>query len=466
VQSFGSGAVLNELLEHILTEKKIAFAVFRADYKLEDYSRYFTKLVDAQVRKTFTTLWDLFPELVGCEVQVDDIYQGKQKRYSLERISKFSDTHKLRYYNLTLLHYKSESDNKLLCILNDSTVETSLEQRIQQQMHEIKSLESTLASGSHSFGRNIIGESPRIEIVRQFIQRISEIKSSTILLEGETGTGKNLVARLIHRNSVLANAPFVEVNCASIPATLIESEIFGYEKGAFTNATSAKRGLLEAADSGTFFLDEISELPIALQSKFLSFWETKTFRRLGNTQERTVTVRIIAATNRDLQQAVARGEFRQDLYYRLNVLSLKLPPLRDLENDILTIADYFIQLYAFDFKKKAARLNAAARDKLLHYHWPGNVRELRNVIERAVIFSDGEEIDAAHLLLADERKPEALPSTLAVSERPNFNVEKMERELIRQALVQCRGNRTKAAHLLGLTLDTLRYRLKKYDIII
>jgi two-component system, NtrC family, response regulator AtoC len=455
---------LNELLEHILTEKKIAFAVFRADYTLEDYSRYFTKLVDTPVRKTFTTLWDLFPELVGCEVQVDDLYQGKQKRYSLERISKFSDTHKLRYYNLTLLHYKSDSESKLLCILNDSTVETSLEQRIQQQMHEIKSLESTLASGSHSFARGLIGESPRIEMVRQFIEKISDIKSSTIMLEGETGTGKNLVARLIHRNSLLAKAPFVEVNCASIPATLIESEIFGYEKGAFTNATSAKRGLLEEADGGTFFLDEISELPIALQSKFLSFWETKTFRRLGSTQERTVTVRIIAATNRDLQQAVARGEFRQDLYYRLNVLRLKLPPLCELDSDILAIADYFIQLYAFDFKKKTARLSAAAKEKLLHYYWPGNVRELRNVIERAVIFAEGEEIDAAHLLLAEERKPDESRSAAAVAAQPNLNVVQMERELIRQALAQCKGNRTKAARTLGLSLDTLRYRLKKYNI--
>jgi transcriptional regulator with PAS, ATPase and Fis domain len=455
---------LTELLEHILTEKKIAFAVFHADYKLEEYSRYFTKLVDAQVRKTSTTLWDLFPELVGCEEQVDDIYQGRQKRYSLERISKFSDTHKLRYYNLTLLHFKSGSDNKLLCILNDSTVETSLEQRIQQQMHEIKSLESTLTSGYQSFGRGIIGESPRIEIVRQFIQKISEIKSSTILLEGETGTGKNLVARLIHRHSVLAKAPFVEVNCASIPETLIESEIFGYEKGAFTNATSAKRGLLEEADGGTFFLDEISELPISLQSKFLSFWETKTFRRLGSTQERTVNVRIIAATNRDLQQAVERSEFRRDLYYRLNVLGLKLPPLRELGSDILAIADYFVQLYAFDFKKKTAHLSFAAQEKLLHYHWPGNVRELRNVIERAVIFSDGEEIDAEHLLLADERRTEAQSFAPTVTERANLNVVQMERELIVQALKQCKGNRTKAAQTLGMSLDTLRYRLKKYNI--
>ncbi len=334
---------------------------------------------------------------------------------------------------------------------------------IQQQMHDIKYLESTLTSGCRAFGREMIGESPRIEIVRQFIQKISEITPTTILLEGETGTGKNLVARLIHRHSVLATAPFIEVNCASIPATLIESEIFGYEKGAFTNATSAKPGLLEEADGGTFFLDEIAGLPIGLQHKLLSFQESKSFRRLGSTQERTAHVRLIAATKRDLQQAVARGEFRQDLYNRLNELSLKLPPLRELGSDILTIANHFIQLYAFDFKKKTTGLSAAARGKLLNHHWPGNVRELRNVIERAVIFSDGEAIDSDQLLLTGERKTVTTASAPQL-DRANLNVIQMEREMIQLALQQSKGNRTKAARILGLSLDTLRYRLKKHNI--
>ncbi len=452
-----------QLLEHILEEKKIAFAVFGADYTLEQYSRFFTKLVDAPLRRTATTLWSLFPELVGCEGQVDEIYLGRQKRYSLERIAKYSQPYKLRYYNLTLLHYSGESDTKLLCILSDSTVETSLEQRLQQQMHEIKYLESALTSGYQAFARGMIGESPRIEIVRQFIQKISEITTTTILLEGETGTGKNLVARLIHRHSVLAKAPFIEVNCASIPATLIESEIFGYEKGAFTNATSAKPGLLEEADGGTFFLDEIAGLPIGLQNKLLSFLETRTFRRLGSTQDRTVHVRLIAATKRDLRLAVARGEFRQDLYNRLNELSLKLPPLRELGSDILTIADHFLQLYAFDFKKKTTGLSAAAREKLLNHHWPGNVRELRNVIERAVIFADYKVIDSDQLLLGDARKTAATEAA-APPEAANLNVVQMEREMILLALRQAKGNRTKAARMLGLSLDTLRYRLKKHNI--
>nr|HPI72894.1 sigma-54 dependent transcriptional regulator [bacterium] len=277
-------------------------------------------------------------------------------------------------------------------------------------------------------------------------------------------TGKNLVARMIHNQSALAKSPFIEVNCASIPATLIESEIFGYERGAFTNATSSKHGLLEEADGGTFFLDEISELPVALQSKFLSFLENKTFRRLGSTLERTVSVRIIAATNHNLLQAVERGEFRQDLFFRLNVVSLRLPSLRELGTDIISIADHFIHIYAFDFKKKTLRLSEAAQQKLLSYHWPGNVRELRNVIERAVIFADGEEIEPDHIVLVEEPKIEALSPERPLLPDAATSLYEMEKEIIQRALKQAKGNQTRAARALGLTLDTLRYRIKKYRI--
>jgi len=455
---------VNDLHEKILSEKKIAYAVFTIDYFLSEHSRYFAKLMERPVIKGVTLLWDLFPELVGSEVQVSEVLQGGQKRFSLEKISKFTEQMKLRYYSLVLLPFKNTRSNLLLCVLTDTTFETSLEQRIQQQLHEIKLLESTLTTTFPVFGRGMIGDSPKIDLVRKFIVKVAEIKNTMILLEGETGTGKNPVARLIHNQSTMAKSPFIEVNCASIPATLIESEIFGYERGAFTNATSAKHGLLEEANGGTFFLDEISDLPIALQSKFLSFLETRTFRRLGSTQERRVMVRIICATNRNLRQAVERGEFRRDLFFRLNVLSIKLPPLRELGSDIISIADHFIHIYAFDFKKKALRLNEGAQQKLLQYHWPGNIRELRNVIERAVIFAEGEEIEAEHIVLTEEHHPEeyVAPGHLLPS-KPQSLYE-IEQELIVQALKNAHGNQTRAARALGLTLDTLRYRLKKYSI--
>ncbi len=455
---------MTDIYEKILTEQKIAYAVFTAEYLLEHHSRFFAKLIEIPLNKSQTELWDIFPELVGSEDQVEDILQNRQKRFALEKISKFSEENKLHYYSLVLLPYKNAGQNRILCVLNDTTFETSLEQRLQQQSHEIKLLESTLTSACPPFSRGMIGTSPKIEIVRNFVAKIAEIRNTMILLEGETGTGKNMVARLIHNHSILAKAPFVEVNCASIPATLIESEIFGYEKGAFTNATSSKRGLLEEADGGTFFLDEISELPIALQSKFLSFLETKAFRRLGSTQEKSVSVRIIAATNRNLHEAVERGEFRQDLFFRLNVLCIKLPSLRELSADIIPIADHFIHLYAFDFKKKAMRLTPAAQQKLLNYHWPGNVRELRNIIERAVIFADSEDIEPEHILLAEEKKSgDGLVFTMPQMNKPPSLFE-VERELILQALKQARGNQTRAAKALGLSLDTFRYRMKKYDI--
>lgn len=455
---------MTELYEKILSEKKIAYAVFSSQYFVEEHSRYFVKLMERPVTRGVTVLWDLFPELVGSEDQVEGVLQGKQRRFTLEKISKFTEQVKLRYYNLILLPFKKSGVNQILCIMNDTTFETSLEQRIQQQQHEIKLLESTLTSAIPPLSSGLIGDSPKIEVVHKFISKIADVKSTMILLEGETGTGKNLVARMIHNQSALAKSPFVEVNCASIPATLIESEIFGYERGAFTNATSSKHGLLEEADGGTFFLDEISELPVALQSKFLSFLENKTFRRLGSTQERTVSVRIIAATNHNLLQAVERGEFRQDLFFRLNVVSLRLPSLRELGTDIILIADHFIHIYAFDFKKKALRLSEAAQQKLLSYHWPGNVRELRNVIERAVIFAEGEEIEPDHIVLVEEPKMEALPAERPLLPDAATSLYEMEKGIILRALQQAKGNQTRAARSLGLTLDTLRYRIKKYRI--
>jgi transcriptional regulator with PAS, ATPase and Fis domain len=258
-------------------------------------------------------------------------------------------------------------------------------------------------------------------------------------------------------------SPFVEINCTSIPPTLLESEIFGYEKGAFTNAIASKKGLLEEADGGTLFLDEIGELPLSVQVKFLSFLETKRFRRLGSTQERSVDIRVIAASNKDLKQAVENHEFREDLFYRIHVVTLKLPALRELGHDIIIIADHFITIFAYDFKKKARGLTEKAKAKLLSHPWRGNVRELRNVIERAVIFTEGNRIDQEDIILGEEKQTRQTTDQIHIPEN-GLSLFDVEKNLLLEALSRASGNQSRAARLLGLSLDTFRYRMKKYKI--
>lgn len=455
-----------EVIEHILAEKKIVFALFNENQKLVQLSRHFKKVMPIEMDSLTTHLLDLFPEFVGNESEIAALYKGERKKYVLEKIGRPNQDGEISYYTFSLTSPKqiSTREKNILLVIQETSKETSLEQKIQQQRYEILLLQSSLTRAAHSSGVTIIGESIQIQHIRDFVTKIAKYHNSIVLLEGETGTGKNLVARMIHNNSTQTNAPFVEVNCASIPANLIESEIFGYEKGAFTNAVSPKKGLLEEADGGTLFLDEIAELPLALQAKFLSFLETKKFRRLGSTLERTVTTRIIAATNHDLQHAVERKEFRLDLFYRLNVLRLRLPPLRELSGDILRLADHFMSIYAYDFKKKIKSIAPEAQRKLLAYRWPGNIRELRNVIERAVIFANEEVIEAHDILLIDhdQQLPEEVIEPVVPPD--DLSLHDMEKRLIIQALSRTRGNQTRAARLLGLSLDTLRYRIKKYEI--
>ena len=455
-----------EVLEYILAEKKIAFALFDEQGHLLQSSRHFTKLVESDSAAASARLLELFPEFVGSENQIAALLNGKQRKFVLEKVGRTTASGHSSYFTFTLLSPRQIPDKarNLLLIVQDTSKETGLEQKIQQQRYEILLLQASLSRAANGGGVTIIGDSIQIQHIRDFVTKIAKYHNSMVLLEGETGTGKNLVARMIHNNSTQETAPFIEVNCASIPDNLIESEIFGYEKGAFTNAVGCKKGLLEEADGGTLFLDEIAELPLSLQSKFLSFLETKKFRRLGSTLERSVTTRIIAATNRDLQSAVERKEFRLDLFYRLNVLRLCLPALRDLGGDILRLADHFMEIYAYDFKKKIQRISPEAQRKLVNYRWPGNIRELRNVIERAIIFADGEIIDAGDILLIDHDQQSGAEAVQPSSTSEELSLTDMEKRLIAQALSRTRGNQTRAARLLGLSLDTLRYRLKKYEI--
>src|SRR5438876_8153548 len=253
------------------------------------------------------------------------------------------------------------------------------------------------ARGKQFSIKAILGEHPKVEAVRAFVRKMAAIPRPTVLLLGESGTGKNRVARAIHYSSPHSAGRFIEINCSALPASLLEAELFGYKKGAFTDAREAKRGLIEVADGGTLFLDEIAELSPELQAKLLNVLESRRFRRLGGTDEIEVGLRLVTATNRDLEQLVQTGRFRSDLYYRVSVAAMTLPPLREIKSDIPLLADHFRQVCAQEFKKKVDRIDRAALDALGSWHWPGNVRELRNVIERAMIFTTGPVLQRADL---------------------------------------------------------------------
>jgi len=266
-----------DYVNQILKENNIAFGIFDQKLKLIKHSSNFSAIIQSNLIRVNDEIWEIFPELIGAEDSVDDILMARTARYKLNRINKCDSSGNIHYYDLTVLPMadKSFEGRHLLTMVADTTAETSLEQKIQQQVYEIEVLQANLSRyGNYHIGR-LLGESENINQVREFIDKISSIPNVTILLQGESGTGKNMVAREIHRTSMDAKAPFVEINCASIPATLLESEIFGYEKGAFTDAKMSKKGLLEEAEGGTLFLDEIGELPLSLQAKFLSFLETK-----------------------------------------------------------------------------------------------------------------------------------------------------------------------------------------------
>lgn len=297
---------------------------------------------------------------------------------------------------------------------------------------------------------------------------MADSEATTILIEGESGTGKDVMAQFMHHVGKRRSGPFVALNCAAIPETLLESELFGFEKGAFTDARQQKRGLLEAAHGGAIFLDEIGEMPLVLQAKMLRVLESQLFRRLGGLHDIQVDVRIIAATNRLLTQAVKAGTFRLDLYYRLNVIQVSLPPLRDRKEDILPMAQHFVAFYNDKFKGEIKGLSHRAVNHLLSYDWPGNVRELRNTIERAVLLEESNWIEPESLQMhPDELMDEpasASPTAAAQSVPGDLTLKNAELSLIQQALKQASGNQTKAAAILGVTRDVLRYRMKKFNL--
>jgi PAS domain S-box-containing protein len=302
----------------------------------------------------------------------------------------------------------------------------------------------------------VIAESPVMLDILKLVRRIGASEAATVLLDGESGTGKDLIAKTLHHQSLRQAGPFIAVNCAAIPGTLLESELFGYEKGAFTDARAQKRGIFELADRGTLFLDEIGEIPLILQAKLLRVLEEQTFRRLGGLADIQLDLRVVAATNKNLREAVKQKVFRQDLYFRLNVIQITIPPLRDRREDIPPLAKWFIEHYNRKFKHNIQGLSSFATQLLLSYDWPGNVRELRNAIERGMILEESTLITSSSLPIAISSPPVGQIRFTALHES--------ERILVGRALEQTGGNQTQAARLLRLTRDQLRYKRRKLSL--
>ena len=337
------------------------------------------------------------------------------------------------------------------------------------------------AAGEEAF-RDILGNSPALKAVLDQVGQIAALdETPPVLITGETGTGKGIVARTIHNSGPRASKAFIDVNCTALPANLMEAELFGYERGAFTDAKESKIGLFEAAEGGFLFLDEVGDLELSLQGKLLRAIEERMVRRVGGIRDRKVNVRILAATNRDLGKEVQLNRFRSDLYFRLAVILLHLPPLRERGEDVILLAEHFLRRFSTKYGKQVRRIDAAARDQLLAYPWPGNVRELSHVIERAVLWSRDSTLMPEHLSLtasgeagraastpvhdtatAGEKVPRSEPGPRADWEGADLTG--VERSMIERAMLEAGGNQTRAAQRLGISRDTLRYRLKKFGI--
>jgi DNA-binding NtrC family response regulator len=389
---------------------------------------------------------------------------------------------------LTVLKTIKEADPDTLVILLTaySTIDTAVEAMKRGAYHYankpfnldeisllvVKALETTRlrrevralrASQAQPYGLDrIVGQSAAIAELKALLQKVAASPASTVLLTGESGTGKDLAAKVLHYQSDRASRPFMNITCSALPETILESELFGHERGAFTDARQQKRGLLETADGGTVFLDEIGEMAPGLQVKLLRFLEDKTFKRVGGVADIRVDVRVIAATNRNLEEEVKKGRFREDLYYRLHVLPVTLPALRSRAEDIPSLVHYLVDAYNAEFRKHVRGISDEAMAKLRSHGWPGNIRELRNAVERAMLLVEGDQLTAADFPLAGGPLSRL---TEGVELPPGgIDLEQLERSLVVQALQRSGWNQTRAATLLGLNRDQIRYRIEKFKL--
>ena len=310
---------------------------------------------------------------------------------------------------------------------------------------------------------NVVAQSGKMQSVLALVERVAAT-NATVLLGGESGVGKDLIARAIHEHSQRAAGPFIKINSTAIPENLLESELFGYEKGAFSGATTSKPGKFELADKGTLFLDEIGDVPPATQVKLLRVLQDREFERLGGTKTLKVDVRLIAATNRDLRAAIEEGAFREDLYYRLNVVAIDIPPLREHKEDIPALANFFLEKFARESNQPRRKFTAEALRKLIDYHWPGNVRELENIVTRAATLAPGEVLEPSDIHFDSESPSRRAGASIAPVLPAGMTLEKWEEEMIREALRRANGNKSQAARALGLSRNALRYRLSKMGV--
>ena len=351
-------------------------------------------------------------------------------------------------------HYATKPFNlDEIALLVEKALETTRLRR------EVRALRATQAK---PWGiESIVGGSPVMQQIKDLLVKIAASPASTVLLTGESGTGKDLAAKVIHYGSSRAGQPFMNITCSALTDTLLESELVGHERGAFTDAQQQKRGLLESADGGSVFLDEIGETAPGLQAKLLRFLEEKTLKRVGGSQDIHVNVRIIAATNKNLEEEVKNGTFREDLYYRLDVLLVRLPPLRERAADIPILANYYIDQFNREFRKQVHGATPKVFEALERYPWPGNVRELRNVVERAMLLADGDTLALEDFPMLGARPELSEGVQLAAA---GMNLENLERDLVAQALERTEWNQTRAAALLGLNRDQIRYRIEKFGL--
>ena len=352
-------------------------------------------------------------------------------------------------------HYANKPfDLDEIMMLVEKALETT------QLRREVRTLRAKQAQpfGLDSF----VGDSEAARSVRVVLKKIGVSPASTVLLTGESGTGKDLAAKIIHYTSSRAARPFMNITCSALPETLLESELFGHERGAFTGADRQKRGLIESADGGTVFLDEIGEMVPLLQAKLLRFLEEKSFKRVGGSTDVRVDVRVVAATNRSLQEEVKQGRFREDLFYRLNVMAVTLPPLRERREDIALLINHYIDSFNLEFRKKIRGVTPAALVALEGYGWPGNVRELRNAVERAMLLAEGVDLTEPHFPMLTAVEP-GVSASMGLP-TGGINLEALERTLVEQALERAGWNQTKAALLLGLNRDQIRYRIEKFNL--
>jgi DNA-binding NtrC family response regulator len=352
-------------------------------------------------------------------------------------------------------HYANKPfDLDEIMLLVEKALETT------QLRREVRTLRAKQAQpfGLDSF----VGDSDAARDARALLKKIGVSPASTVLLTGESGTGKDLAAKIIHYTSSRAARPFMNITCSALPETLLESELFGHERGAFTGADRQKRGLIESADGGTVFLDEIGEMVPLLQAKLLRFLEEKSFKRVGGSTDVKVDVRVVAATNRSLQEEVRQGRFREDLFYRLNVMAVTLPPLRERREDVAQLINHYIDTFNLEFRKKIRGVTPAALAALEGYRWPGNVRELRNAVERAMLLAEGVDLTEAQFPMLTAVEP-GVSSTMGLP-TGGINLEALERTLVAQALERATWNQTRAALLLGLNRDQIRYRIEKFNL--